>query len=174
MRADDLFESASIAQAGAFAVVSEAFVGVPFPVGTNTYRVRQLSAEWHRSRYELIVPPEEAAVVLERAIEQHRHNAPLVRLLDQAVTGLAGLHANGSFVLLWLRAEAPTVRPASAAASTPAALSPLPAPAAPTPASEELPMAAAQAAVLRSAAAAGVPFCEECARVAAGRAGQMA
>jgi hypothetical protein len=170
---DDVSVSARHARPKAFAVGSEGFLGVPFQVRTDTFRLRQLNQEWQRSRYESVVAPEQALVILERALEEHRRNLPLATLLERAASRLAGIHANGTFILLWLRVEAHTERAASASATTPAALSPSSAPEDPSSAVEEPMMAAAQAAVLRSAAAAGVPFCEECAREAAEREAEM-
>jgi hypothetical protein len=117
---------------------------------------------------EAAVPPEEAAAILERAVAHHQKDVPLVRVLERAAARLAGLRAGGIYVLVRLlplpafervaaSPPAPTLRARREPAEEPVAET------------EELTMAAVQAAVLKAAAAAGLPFCEECARKVAQR-----
>jgi hypothetical protein len=148
---------------------------VDFRVGAERYRLRrtdarQLDARWLLSSRAFVVDPNEAVTIIERGIEQQRDNVKLVRALERAGSLLAGLHTDGTFVLIWFRPieerivpapAPPPARPRSAAAAP-----------APAPAAVEAPMGPMQAAVLKSAAATGVPFCEECARAAAARAAQ--
>jgi hypothetical protein len=142
-------------------------LGSLFQVDGQFYRVRRLDTSWYRAPNEVDVVPDEAVGILERAIGRYDGQAGFVRLLQLALTQLAGLHAGGVHVLLWLRPEAPSRAapapppPRSSAAKLPV----LPAP----PAVEEPMMPLAQAAVLRNAALTGAPFCEECARAAAAR-----
>jgi hypothetical protein len=140
----------------------EALVGVPFEVDSHFYLVRRVNTRWRCGPSEHLVEPEEATAILERAIAQHRNHLRLVRLLETAATQLARLHDNGVFVLLWLRPERRVERVAPPAPRTP------PAPALPAmPSVEEPPLPPLQATVLKEAAKTGVPFCEECARLAA-------
>ena len=144
---------------------------IDFAVGGDRYRLRQTGAGMDARRLwsaqAVVIAPHEAGAILERAIAQHRYNADLVRRLERAGSQLAGLHPDGTFVLIWFRPhEERVIVPAPAAAASRPRSAPA---AAPAPATEA-PMAPVQAAVLRSAAASGVPFCEECARAAAARA----
>jgi hypothetical protein len=141
-------------------------VSSPFGVGEAFYRLRRIDTGWRSGSNEAAVAPEEAVAILERAIQQHGHNVRLLRLLETAAAQLAGLHEGGIFVLLWLRPES---RFEKVAAPAPRAPAPRP-PAFPEPRPVAEPMMPpAQATALRNAAAAGVPFCEECARAAAER-----
>ena len=150
-------------------------VSLPFTVGGETYWLRRTDTSWLLRSDEESVPPDEAGAIIERAAVRHRENAPLLRFIETAASKLAGVHQGGTFALVRLR-------PQVAARSVPE--SPKPARSVPRPQSSPLPsppalveestMSAAQAAVLKEAAATGVPFCEECARLAKERAGAAA
>jgi hypothetical protein len=144
----------------------------PFTVGYDTYRLRRLDAGWRQRSSEVPVSPEQAAEIIERAAAQHRENEALVRLFEAAASQLAGLHDGGVYVLLRLRLQ--FERSAGSVARASSASPPstrLPAPPELPPPIEEPIMGAVQAAALKTAAATGVPFCEECARAAAQQAG---
>ncbi len=135
----------------------------PFKVGDDAYRLRRQDAEWRRNFQEVVVDPEKAAAILEIATQKYRQNSTLTPLLHAAAKSLAGLHEGGNFILFWLRPEqvravAPPPAPSTPAPRLPKSSEP--------PAIEDM-MPAAQAVVLKMAAATGVPFCEECARLAA-------
>lgn len=141
---------------------------VSFAVGDNRYRLRHVDADGFRNSNEAAVPPEEAAAILERAVAHHHKEASLVRVLERATSRLAGLHTGGIYVLVWIRPLPAFERVAASSPAPPlrARSEPSSEPPAET---EELTMAAVQAAVLKAAAAAGLPFCEECARKVAQR-----
>jgi len=149
--------------------VDESF-SIPFAVGGKLYRLRHVDADRRQDPNEAAVPPEEAAAIIERAAAHHGKDVPLVRLLETAASRLAGLHTNGIYVLVWLPPLA-TIERVVLSPPAPTPRAPRPAPPDP-PAQIEEPMAAAQARVLKNAAASGVPFCEECARLAAQRAAE--
>jgi hypothetical protein len=148
-----------------------AALGALFTVRSDTYRLRRTDAEWRPRLDEVIVPPDEAAVVLEQAIVQHARNVELVTLLRIAASRLGEVERDHLFVLLRVRPQVDELaRPAQAVvAATPSALRP--ASPAPPPEVREAPVFGDdQARVLKHAALYGVPFCEECARAAARRA----
>jgi hypothetical protein len=122
-----------------------------------------VDADRRYSFNETPLAPEQAAAILERAVEQHRRNERLLGVLHTAMRQLAGLHDNGIFLVLRLR---PETRTESAVAPPPRPPAPRPPVLSAPPAIPEPMMPIAQAAVLRDAAATGVPFCEECARAA--------
>jgi hypothetical protein len=145
---------------------------VSFTIGSDTFRLLRLDREWRQGEDEVRVPPEQAVDIIEQATRQYHGNHDVVQLLDAAVTQLADLHDHGVFVLLHRqpRYDQGTGSAArTAPASTPAALRSPAAPEPPAPAMDEPVLGAEQAAVLKDAAAAGVPFCEECARAASQR-----
>jgi hypothetical protein len=154
------------------AVANEAARGeslsLPFVVGADTYRLRQVDPGWRLSANEVAVPPPQAGAIIERAAAQHSRNVALLRLLETAASQLAEVHEGGTFVLVRLRPQSASGK-VEKSAPPPPAPKPRPAPL-PVPAVEEPMMAAAQAASLKNAAASGAPFCEECARAAAQRA----
>jgi hypothetical protein len=156
-------------RAGVVAAGLDGSVSAPFAVGADFYRLYRLDTDWRQRPNEIAVPPEDATAIVERALAQHHHGTPLARLLQTAVSRLAGPADNRAFILVWLRPQSQT----QSGGMTP---SPVPTPRAPilppqdSPAPVEEVMAVAQAAVLKKAAADGVPFCEECARLAAERA----
>jgi hypothetical protein len=141
-------------------------VPVIFDVDGSVYSLRRATGDERYGWNTVPVAPEQAAAILERAIQQRRVNPRLLPLLVSASEQLAGLHQRGTFVLLWVRPEMHFEKVASA----PSAPRMSPAPAPPPPEAPEDMMPLVQAAVLREAAATGVPFCEECARAAAARA----
>jgi hypothetical protein len=155
--------------AGVGAAGLDGSVSAPFAVGADFYRLYRLDTDWRQRLNEIPVPPDDATAIVERALAQQHHSTPLARLLQTAVSRLAGPADNRTFILVWLR-------PQSEVRSGGITPSPVPTPRAPILSSQESPapveevMAVAQAAVLKKAAAAGVPFCEECARRAAERA----
>ena len=138
----------------------------PFKVGDDAYRLRRQDAEWRRGFQEVVVDPEKAVAILEIATQKYRQDATLMSLLQAAAKSLAGLHEGGVFVLLWLRPEQERAVAPPPAPSMPAPK--LPKFTEPPPIEEMMPVA--QAVALKNAAAAGVPFCEECAKAAAARA----
>jgi hypothetical protein len=139
----------------------------PFKVGDDAYRLRRQDVDWRRGLQEVAVDPQKALAILELATQKYRQNTTLMPLLQAAARGLAGLHEGGIFLLFWLR---PEQERAAAPAPPPSMPAPkLPKLPEPPPIEEMMPVA--QAAVLKNAAAAGVPFCEECARAAARAAG---
>lgn len=147
-------------------------VSATFALGSETYRLLRLDAEWRQGLDEVRVPPQQAVAIIEEATTQQQTNRDVVQLFETAVSQLAGLHEDGVFVLLrrqWFDGGARSVAQ-TAPSSTPSALRP-PAPPELPPSIEEPAMGAVQATVLREAAALGVPFCEECARHAAAREG---
>ena len=141
-----------------------------FTVGTDTYRLRRVDVEWRQQWNEQLLSPEESAAILERAVVQHARYRELTHLLESAASRLAGVHPDGVFLLLWMRPQFEGIAPGgqSTAASTPSTLRPAAPAEAPRSADEPV-MGADQALVLKNAAASGVPFCEECARIAAAR-----
>jgi hypothetical protein len=144
--------------------------GVSFALGSETYRLLRLDAEWRQSRDEVRVPPEEAVAIIEQATRQQHWNRDVVYLFETAASQIAGLHEGGVFVLLRReRFDSDARSVARTPSSTPSAVS-APAPPEP-PVLEEPVMGADQAVVLKNAAASGTPFCEECARAAAARQG---
>jgi hypothetical protein len=166
---NELSESTSAPENEATESSSGDILTVDFRVGAERYRLRrtdarQLDARWLLSSRAFVVDPNEAVAIIERAIEQHRDNVTLVRALERAGSLLAGLHTDGTFVLIWFRPLEERIVPAPA---PPPARSRSSAAASPPPAAAEAPMGPMQAAVLKDAAVSGVPFCEECARRAA-------
>jgi hypothetical protein len=140
-----------------------------FSLDGDTYRLRRTDVESRLSFNEVAVPLPQVEAILRRALAESRENLHLLPTLEAAASQLAGLHSDGVFVLTWLRPETQAV---TAGASAPAPISPaaLRAPAPPplpVPEVVEFVMGPAQAAALKSAAAIGAPFCEECARLAA-------
>ena len=142
---------------------ADSSISFPFEVDADFYRLRRVDADRRYSFNETPLAPEQAAAILERAVEQHRRNERLLRVLHTAMRQLAGLHDNGIFLVLRLR---PETRTESAVAPPPRPPAPRPPVLSAPPAIPEPMMPIAQAAVLRDAAATGVPFCEECARAA--------
>ena len=142
----------------------------PFEVDGNFYRVRRVDIDHRFGFNETQLHPDQALAVLKLAAERHGRNQTLLPLLQMALERLAGFHDDGVFVVFRLRADTPAER----------AVAPAPRPAAPAPAAfvppppPEAMMPVAQAVALKNAAATGVPFCEECARLAAARAAQSA
>jgi hypothetical protein len=160
--------------AGAREAARNESVSLPFAVGGDTYWLRRTDTSWLLRSDEESVPPDEAGAIIERAAVQYRENVPLLRLIETAASKLAGVHQGGTFVLVRLRLQVARWVPESPkpARSVPRPQSsPLPSPPALV---EEVTMSAAQAAVLKEAAATGAPFCEECARAARERAGAAA
>ena len=145
----------------------------PFEVSDQFYRLRRTETTWYRGANEVNVPPADAVGILERAISQHDSEGRLVRLLEVALRKLAGLHEGGVYVLLRLIPEARVTRVETSAPSPRPSAPRVPEPPAPPPMEEPM-VPLAQATALKNAAALGVPFCEECARLAAERAGQTA
>jgi hypothetical protein len=141
------------------------YIDLPFMVGADTYRLRETRTRWRLSANEAVVSPSDAVAIIEQAVVQHQDNAALLSLLETVALQLAGVHPDGTFVLIRLRTEW-RARHATGSPPPPAARS-APAPA-PSPAVvEEAPLAAAQAATLKDAAVLGVPFCEMCQRAQA-------
>ena len=145
-----------------------------FTLGSTTFRLLRLDREWRQDEDEVRVPPQQAVAIIEQAARRYQRDQDAAHLFDTAVAQLADLHDNGVFVLLrrepqYERGTGSAAR--SAPASTPAVLRSAAPPEPPTSSLDEPFMGAAQAAVLKDAAASGVPFCEECARAAAARGG---
>ena len=166
---NELSGAASAQEDEATESASGEILTVDFRVGAERYRLRrtdarQLDARWLLSSRAFVVDPNEAVTIIERGIEQQRDNVKLVRALERAGSLLAGLHTDGTFVLIWFRPKEERIVPAPA---PPPSRSRSSAAAAPAPVAEEAPMGPMQAAVLKNAAASGVPFCEECARAEA-------
>ncbi len=115
------------------------------------------------------MPLPQVEAILRRALAESRENLHLLPTLEAAASQLAGLHSDGVFVLTWLRPETQAVTAGASASApiSPAALRPPAPPPLPVPEVVEFVMGPAQAAALKSAAATGAPFCEECARLAA-------
>src|SRR5688500_7000443 len=90
---------------GAASDATDTSVGVPFEVDENLYRLRHVDTDWRYGSNETAVAPEEAVAIVERAVEQHRNNVRLFRLLETAAAQLAGIHEGGVYVLVWLRPE---------------------------------------------------------------------
>ena len=142
-------------------------VGTSFVLGSDTFRLLRVDVRWRQGLDEIRVPPQYAAAILEEAAKQ-QWEAEIGALLETAASRLAGLDDDGVFLLLRkqrLEGAAPSGAQ-TARSSTPSSFRP-PAPPELSPVVEEPAMGALQAAVLRDAAARGVPFCEECARAAA-------
>ena len=163
--------SAAASESRPAEVGRRADVSASFALGSDTYRLLRLDAEWRQGLDEVRVPPQEAIAIIERAARQHQRNRDVVHVFETAASQLAGLHEDGVFVLLWKqphyeRGIGSVAQTAPAA--TPSALTP-PVPHERPPSIDEPSMGAMQATVLRDAAALGVPFCEECARAAAER-----
>jgi hypothetical protein len=146
-----------------------------FTLRSGVYRLRHVGSDQRQRIDEVLLAPDEAALVLEDAIAQHACNDALVSLLRMAATRLAGLGSVGVFVVLRLRQQADRVSPPlqAAAASTPSALRPAASFTVPIAPEDPIP-GDVQAEALRKAAVRGVPFCEECARAGARRAGSAA
>lgn len=137
-----------------------------FTVAAHSYRLRLFDIQFRRRHDEELLSPEEAAVVLERAIVQYERDRDLQQVLETAFRHLAGLYPNGSYVVLRIVPEIDIVtipgEPAGPVA-TPSAFRP--SEPVELPSTEDEPIVGDdQAAVLREAAELGVPFCEECAR----------
>jgi hypothetical protein len=144
-----------------------------FSLDGDTYRLRRTDVELRLSFNEVPVALHEVEAILQRALAESRENLHLLPALEAAASQLAGLHPDGVFLLTWLR---PDTQAVAAGAPAPAPISPAAlrgpeAPPVPMPAVVEFVMGPAQAATLRSAAAIGTPFCEECARLAAAQPG---
>ena len=144
----------------------------PFAVADRLYRLRRVDTAWLRAPNEVNVSPDEAVGILEHALTEHHTSVSLVRLLEAAVTKLAGVHEGGVYVLLWLQPvarfdKAATPPPPPKRSAPPIRLSE-------PPPVEEPSMPLTQAKALKDAAKEGVPFCEECARADAARAAQTA
>jgi hypothetical protein len=140
-----------------------------FTLDGEMYRIRHLASRLGPAADEVHVAPDQAVDILSKAATLHEENRELVHLLQLAASQLVGLHEPCVYLLLRLRVyDRPSSPPPAAAgpASTPSALRPPPPPE-PSSLVEEPVMEAAQAMALKVAAAAGVPFCEECARLAA-------
>ena len=169
-RADEAsFPSDADTNAGFAEHAVDGSADAPFTVGSDMFRLRHVDAERALRSSEEPVAPDQAARIIERALLKPPRNAALLRALETAASQLVGLHDNGAFILFWLR---PQIEKSarSAAPTTPAPpRPPRPREVPDLPIVEEPVMGDAQAAVLKAAAAAGVPFCEECARAAARR-----
>jgi hypothetical protein len=142
-------------------------VSASFVLNADRYRLLRLDAEWRQGFDEVVVPAPEAAAIIEQATRQYEGNRDIVHQFEIAASRLAGLHDDGVFVLLrkqWFGGGASVAQ--TVAASTPSMFRPASPPEL-LRSIEEPAMGAAQAIALKNAAAAGVPFCEECARAAA-------
>jgi hypothetical protein len=137
-------------------------VAFSFTLGYYTYKVRHLDS-WSQSFDELPLRPHQAAAILEQAIGENQGDVDLVRRLETARAELAGLQVNGT--LLLLRVVPHRDRPMAAPPEPAPRPARVPAPAPPP--SLEPSIIDDQAEALKNAAAAGVPFCEECAKAAA-------
>ena len=134
-----------------------------FILGSHTYRLRRVH-EWRQVFDEVPITPHRAVLIIEQAIVELAENGELVQQLQTSLAQLAGLHPDGTLLLLRVepytgRAAVPAPEPARERRPPPP--SPLP------PAVKEPLVGADQAAALKDAAANGVPFCEECAKAAA-------
>ena len=158
--------------AGAAAPGLRDFLRIELTVGAERYRLRRAGLTWTADTREERVDRDEAYTVIEQAARLHADNPSLLAIIQEAAEQLNGFRRDNTFVVMRLRQwESSGGGAVQSIASTPAPSRARPEPApAPVVVEREImseAIARAQAAVLRRAAADGVPFCEECARAAA-------
>jgi hypothetical protein len=157
--------------AGAAAAALQDFRKIELTVGAVRYRLRRAGRLWNADAREEPVERDEARQVIEEAARLHGHDSSLLAIIREAATQLDGFRRDNAYVVVRLHqwessggtaVSSPSPAPAPSRSRPEAA----PAPVAAEPVMSEA-LARAQAAVLSRAAADGVPFCEECARLAA-------